>query len=122
LGRYKRSDTLKNNYQLAGISLEDSSILKKFDLDLSHIKAVRFNKDESLAKSTNRLKTKKEIDEILKETEHKIQTMIKGIESGEFAINPVLVKGIGKDSVSCEYCGFYSICYNKNKRLGGDSE
>lgn len=122
LGRFKRADTINDHYQLAGISKEDSDLLQKFDPECKHIKAVGFKKDSSLKKSTNRLKTQTDFDDILIETEDKIDRMIQGIESGEFAINPVLVKGIGKDSVSCEYCTFYSICYNKNKRLGGEEE
>ncbi len=120
LGRFKRKDSIEKNYQLAGISKEDPILLKKFDPSESNIYSVSYKLNGELKQSKNRLKSSLEFEEINQITEQFINTMIKGLEKGEFAINPVLVKGIGKDSMSCEYCGFYSICYNKNKRLGGE--
>jgi len=122
VGRYKLdSDALEVGLRYKGIALKNTSVMTKFDGDLSHIHSISLKQDGDFAKS-ERLLTDKEFQEILLKVESQINNAINKIKEGDFSINPLPSHGQHKDSVSCEYCDYSNICYNKNKGLGGDEE
>ncbi|HOO44278.1 MAG TPA: PD-(D/E)XK nuclease family protein, partial [Bacillota bacterium] len=95
--------------------------MQKLYNDLTHIQGIKFRKDGSFAE-TNRLLDESGFKDLLEKVEKQILEAIEQIKSGDFSIDPLPSFGIKKDSVSCEYCQFSHICYNKNKGLGGVEE
>jgi ATP-dependent helicase/DNAse subunit B len=124
IGRYnKEPNIIKKNFQLAGISLQDKSLLEKLTPGLEMIKGVRVKNDGDLTDMNNgRLVTEDTFKEIYDTVEEQFSKMIAKLKTGSFNINPVPAYGSQKDSVSCEYCKFAHICYNKNTKVEEEYE
>ncbi len=119
IGRYKyREDSIKSSFELTGISLNDKSIIQVLDRNLNYIKSISYKNNGDFTKN-NRLIDKDEFINIKQDVIDYIEEMIKNIKQGSFNINPLPEYKKKTDSISCEYCKFESICYNKNR--GGES-
>ncbi|MBN2540074.1 MAG: PD-(D/E)XK nuclease family protein [Bacilli bacterium] len=122
IGRYKKEPkAITNSFQMKGISIDSPAKILAFDEDLSHIRSVSLNKDNSFSKNS-KVYQEQELMQMKGMMESQISEMIENLRSGKFAINPLPTYGKKKDSISCEYCEFRSICYNKNHNLGGVEE
>lgn len=118
-----KEDRLANNsYKMKGMVLDDVSIIGRIDPDFSRIQGVRLKKDETLSDSPNNLINSEDLEKLLSRTETVISETSKSIVKGDFTIKPILVDvdARSKNSISCEYCNYSSICYSKNKMLGGE--
>lgn len=120
LGRYtKGNNAVIKNYQLKGLSLEDKTLLENLNPGLELLRGVSVKNDGEFSKtSSNRIASKKEFKAILDQVEKGFIDMIDSLKTGDFSIDPLNAYGLKQDSVSCEFCKFNNICYNKNKNLG----
>lgn len=120
LGRYKlEPKAIVKNYGLNGVALEDKDLLVEFNQGLKNINGILLTAKDNLRKS-NRLLKESDFKTIEKQVEEKILEMIKDLKQGYFVINPLPAYGSNKDSESCKYCEYAGICYNKNKKRGGN--
>ncbi len=120
LGRYtKGNNAVIKNYQLKGLSLEDKDLLESFNPSLELLRGVSVKNNGEFSKtSSSRIASKKEFKVILDQVEKGFIDMVDSLKTGDFSIDPLNAYGLKQDSVSCEYCKFNNICYNKNKNLG----
>ena len=120
LGRYAAgTNAITKNYQLKGLSLDDKNILELFNPSLELIRGISVKKDGDFTeKSKNRIATIEDFKQILNQVEQGFIDMTKSLKIGDFKINPLNTYGRKQDSISCEYCTFSNICYNKNMNLG----
>ncbi len=119
LGRYYNEDNVvSKNFQLYGVSLDDKSLMAKFSPELEHIRGISIKKDGQLSdRSSGRLLNETDFEQICHKVEQAFIKMAANIKNGDFEINPLPSYGSKHDSLSCEYCNYASICYNKNKKL-----
>ena len=116
LGRYNyEQNAILKNFRMKGVALDNKDILTFFNSELENIDGIKLTSKGKLS-SRSRLITENGFQEIYESIEKKIIDMISNLKLGEFKINPVPAYGSKKDSVSCEYCSFASICYNKNRK------
>lgn len=108
-------------YKMKGLTIDVDQILERIDPSLSYISGVS-PKNDGISKKPTTVISEDMMKEILGKTENFIINAAKKIKAADFEIKPVLFqKGArSNDSISCEYCKFFSICYSKNKRLGGE--
>ncbi len=115
VGFYLQKLNIKDkDYRLVGYSNSDPSILKIGDNNFENskiIKGMKTLKDGSFSKHSKVL-SNDEIENIKKETEDKIISVINNIKKNEFSINPKVINGYNK---GCEYCQFKDICYVDKK-------
>ena len=119
LGRYyQENEAIEKNFQLSGVSLNDKSTLVKFDEDLEHIRGISITKAGELSdRKSGRLIEQKDFEDIYDQVEKSFIEMANDLEAGKFEINPIPAYGSKKESISCEYCSYASVCFNKNKKL-----
>ena len=121
IGRYKSNENgISDAFKLRGVSLKNKGIIQALDLDLKHIKSLSYKKDGDFRKDKH-LISENEFIKIKEAVINHIEKMISNIKRGQFKINPLPEYSKKTGSISCEYCKFESICYNKNKGLGGES-
>ncbi len=120
LGRYyNEPNVFMKKYQLKGLSLADKDILDKLNPGYELLKGIAVKQDGNFNKNAEkRVMSSKGFDNIYNQVELSFLDMINKLELGSFRINPLPAYGKRSDSISCEYCTFASICYNKNKNLG----
>ena len=115
VGFYLQKLNIKDkDYRLVGYSNSDPNILKIGDNNFENskiIKGMKTLKDGSFSKHSKVL-SNDEIENIRKETEDKIISVINNIKKNEFSINPKVINGYNK---GCEYCQFKDICYVEKK-------
>lgn len=117
IGRQKRSEKeIQKHVALSGVVLNHKDALLKF-ADLSYIKGVDLKNDGDFKKS-NRVLDASDFAAIETTMAALIKEMTMLVKQGHFEINPLPAYGAKKDSVSCEYCPFFGLCYNKNKKAG----
>lgn len=108
----KTLDELKENaLKLVGYSTDNEEILQKFDMtyeDSQMINSLKKKKEGFYAFS--KILSDKQMINMDKLVEEKIESGVKSILDGEFLINP---KKIGKDLVGCEFCSYKDICFKK---------
>lgn len=113
-GFYLQKFNITNkDYRLVGYSNSDKDILSVIDKNYDNskiIKGLKTNKDGSFAKSSKVLNDE-EIEEIKKETEACINTVINKIKNNEFDINPKVSED---NNIGCEYCQFKDICFKQH--------
>lgn len=105
----------KNNLKLQGYSINDESLLSKFDFsykDSEVVKSLKVGNNGFYAYS--KIMSKEEIDKLIKITKQNIDNAFDDILNAKFDINP---KKIGKTNVGCEYCKFKDICFMKNEDI-----
>lgn len=105
----------KNNLKLQGYSINDESLLSKFDFsykDSEVVKSLKVGNNGFYAYS--KIISKEEIDKLIEITKQNIDNAFDDILNAKFDINP---KKIGKINVGCEYCKFKDICFMKNEDI-----
>lgn len=114
----------KEQLKLEGYSNNDWRILEFLDRDYSNskiLKGLRFKKDGELYSSTKVLNNN-EMDDLVATIDKQIDTVIDNILTGNFTINPKIIK---KENIACTYCKFKDICYKTKENeviLGGDDD
>lgn len=133
--RYKKNKTeeeqKKDSLKLNGYSLSDSDLLLHLDetiVDSRFIKGMKISKNGFYPYS--KVLSEQDLDALCTLVEEKIEQMIEEITEAHFTINP---KKLRNENVSCPYCPYRSICFQKEKDiielkekedlsfLGGDS-
>jgi ATP-dependent helicase/DNAse subunit B len=120
----KESKDSANEYKMKGMVIDKVSVLERIDPSLSRIQGVRVKRDGSLYKYKNTIVSEETLNNIIDKTEKTVRAVAQRISDGDFSIAPILTDfdQMKKDSVSCRYCKYGSICYSKNKRIGGDED
>ena len=112
-GFYLQKFNITNkDYRLVGYSNSDKDILSVIDKNYDNskiIKGLKTNKDGSFSKNSKVLNNE-QIEEIKKDTEECINTVIDKIRNNEFEINPKVSDDI---NIGCEYCSFKDICFKE---------
>jgi ATP-dependent helicase/DNAse subunit B len=110
------------SYKMKGIVIDLLSVIERIDPTMEKIVGIKLNKDGSLPKNSRSFVSVQKLNDILQETENRIKTVARRVGSGDFTIKPILydIDQQTKESVSCKYCKYFSICYSKNKLLGGE--
>ncbi len=118
----KKDKDKASDFKMKGIVLDQDEVIKRIDPSVSSIRGLRAKKDGSISKNSNSVIPNKDMVVLLGKTEEFIQSAACKIKSGDFIIKPIVYELSPKsqDSISCEYCSFFSICYSKNKILGGE--
>ena len=107
------SDLIKDNMKLKGYTIGDESIIPILDTTYENSELIYGMKlTKNGFSSYSKLLTEKEIDNIYKITDKKINECIKSIENAIFTINP---KSIDEENIGCKYCKYKDICYMTNK-------
>ncbi|MFA7076169.1 MAG: PD-(D/E)XK nuclease family protein [Candidatus Izemoplasmatales bacterium] len=125
---YQQTSLLKetrgkiNNYKMKGLIIDLVSVIERFDPSVTRIQGVSINKDGSLPKRSNSFISPMDLDKLIVKTEERVRDIAKKISLGDFKIMPILTdkNQTTNDSISCQYCPFHTICYSKNKHLGGE--
>lgn len=111
---YKKSyDELKReNVLLYGYSNSDQDLLSQFDNTYKNsrfIKSMRLDKSGNFSRYSKVLNDK-QIDNLIKITDKKIDEAIKNICLSSFEINP---KRNEKEVLGCKFCNFKDICFKE---------
>ncbi len=100
----------KENLKLVGYTNDNESTMSYIDdeyEDSSIIKGLK-KTSKGTFNAYSKLKSDKEIDELIKIVEDKIEEAGNNIFNAEFTINP---KNVDGELMGCEYCPFRGICY-----------
>lgn len=105
----------RNNLKLKGYSLGNEAKLNNIDSTLENSELIYGMKltDKGFGHYSKVL-TDKQINNIVKITDNKIDECIDGIINGSFNINP---KKIGGKNIGCNFCKFKDICFMNNKDM-----
>ena len=121
----KSLEELKNeNLRLQGYTNSDENIISLIDsnyLNSKMIKGLKFKKDGSFY-STSKVLSNKEMDDMIVKVQNVIDDTIKNVITGNFFINPKVLKG---KNISCTYCKFKDICFKTKSDeviIGGDDD
>jgi len=105
----------KNNLKLKGYSLGNEIKLSEIDSTLENSELIHGMKlTEKGFGYYSKVLTEKQIDNIVKITDKKIDECIDGIVNGNFYINPKKING---KNIGCNFCKFKDICFMTNKDL-----
>ena len=111
----KLDELIKTNLKLKGYSLGNEDILSIFDKSLENSEIIHGMKLTNKGFGYySKVLTEKQINNIYKITDSKINECINKIENALFDINP---KMINNKNIGCEYCNFKDICYMTNKDI-----
>ncbi|MGN1342021.1 MAG: PD-(D/E)XK nuclease family protein [Bacilli bacterium] len=105
----------ENNLKLEGYSINNPSILSKFDKtynDSKLIKSMKTSKNGFY--NYSKVLDKEEIDDIITSTDEMIDKAIDNILEADFTINPKVIDG---DNVSCKYCEYKDICFRRENDI-----
>lgn len=118
-GKFNKNDkkTLKelkhDNLKLKGYSLGNESLLYNFDSTYENSELIHGMKLTSKGFGPySKVLTNKQIDNIVKMTDDKINECIDGITNANFVINPKKING---KNIGCEFCKYKDICFMTNK-------
>lgn len=103
----------ENSLKLNGYIINDQKEIKEFDKtynDSKFISGMKTKNDGNFY-AYSKVLSEKELNNLNKISEIKINNMIKDIEDRNFDIDP---KKLRNDNVSCKYCPYKSICFMKN--------
>ena len=121
----KSLEELKNeNLRLQGYTNSDENIISLIDsnyLNSKMIKGLKFKKDGSFY-STSKVLSNKEMDDMIVKVQNIIDDTIKNVITGNFFINPKVLKG---KNISCTYCKFKDICFKTKSDeviIGGEDD
>lgn len=105
----------ENNLKLEGYSIDNESILSKFDTTYNDSKLIKSMKTNSNGfYSYSKVLSKEEINNLIKDTDTLIDKAIENILEADFTIDP---KIINSDNISCKFCEYKDICYRREKDL-----
>lgn len=105
----------ENNLKLEGYSIDNPSILSKFDKTYNNsllIKSMKTTKDGFY--SYSKVLSKDEINDITLSTDNLIDKTIDNILDSDFTINPKVIDG---ENVSCKYCEYRDICFRRENDI-----
>lgn len=111
-----RNDIRKEESKLVGYTINNESIIKKFDHSYQNsdfVKSLGFTKGDKKApsrpKTNAKLFDENKINEHIELVKEKINNAYKSILNGDFPINPYIDNS--GNYKGCEYCKFSDICY-----------
>lgn len=105
----------ENTLKLEGYSLDNESILSKFDTTYNNSKLIKSMKTSSNGfYKYSKVLSEDEIDELINDTDNLIDKAIDNILDADFNIDPKIING---DNVSCKFCDYRDICYRREKDL-----
>lgn len=120
-GKFNKNDkkTLKelkrDNLKLKGYSLGNESLLYDFDSTISNSELIHGMKITSKGFGPySKVLTSKQMDNVVKITDDKINECIDGITNADFVINPKKING---KNIGCEYCKYKDICFMSSKDI-----
>ncbi len=118
----KEEKNVSANYKLKGMVIDLVAIVERIDPSFSQIQGVKLKKDGSLRDSPNNIISEIELTKQIFKMEQITNQVSQKILLGDFSIKPILTDKSQRtnNSISCEYCNYSSICYSKNKLLGGE--
>jgi len=118
----KEERSSNSNYKLKGMIVDLVAIVNRIDPSFSKIQGVNLKKDGTLKENVNTIIPEEEFNTLIAETTKIVDKVSKKILQGNFEIKPILYDKSQRtnDSISCEYCNYSSICFSKNKLLGGE--
>ena len=105
----------ENNLKLEGYSINNPSILSKFDKtynDSKLIKSMKTSKNGFY--SYSKVLDKEEIDNSITSTDEMIDKVIDNILEADFSINPKVIDG---ENVSCKFCEYRDICFRRENDI-----
>ena len=97
-----------------GFSIDDENLLSVFDPTYEKSEMIRGIRLTQKGTFDSRSKTVscEDIQNIINKTHEKIVEAMNNILSGNFPVNPKILKG---DNKSCTFCSFKDICYHTEK-------
>ena len=105
----------RDNLKLKGYTLGNEEKIQHIDSTYINSELIHGMKLTSKGFGTfSKVLTNKEIDNIVKITDDKINECIDGIINSKFSINPKKING---KNIGCEYCKFKDICFMTNKDI-----
>jgi len=105
----------KDNLRLKGYTLGKEEFIENIDSSYSNSELIHGMKLTSKGFGPySRVLTDKEIHNIVKITDQKIEECIDGIINSRFDINPKKING---KNIGCEYCKYKDICFMTNKDI-----
>lgn len=116
----KRGEEL--DYRMKGMVINSVGVVKRIDPTVTKIVGVKVKEDDTLKESKNTIISIEDMNKLLEDTRNNIENIALRIKSGDFTIEPLLedYDAQSKNYIACKYCKFGSICYSKNKHLGGE--
>ena len=105
----------ENTLKLEGYSIDNESILSKFDTTYNNSKLIKSMKTSNNGfYSYSKVLKEEEIEDLIKETESLIDNSINQILEANFKIDPKIING---ENISCSFCEYKDICYRKEKDI-----
>ena len=105
----------ENTLKLEGYSVNNESILSKFDQTYNDSKLIKSMKTSSNGfYKYSKVLSEEEIDSLINKTDELINNVVDNILGSDFEINPKIIDG---DNVSCGFCEYRDICFRKEKDL-----
>ena len=105
----------EGSLKLEGYSIDEENILSKFDTTYNDSKLIKSMKTTSNGFSSySKVLSTDEIDKMINTTDKLIDTSIDNILTCDFTIDPKVIDG---DNVSCLFCEYRDICYNREKDI-----
>jgi len=105
----------ENTLKLEGYSVDNESLLSKFDTTYNDSKLIKSMKTTSKGFYTySKVMSEEEIDDLITKTENQIDKVENNILEADFTINPKIING---ENVSCKFCDYKDICYKRENDL-----
>ena len=105
----------ENTLKLEGYSIDNESILSKFDNTYNDSKLIKSMKTSSNGfYAYAKVLDEDKMEKLISDTDNLIDKAIDGITSLDFRIDPKVING---DNVSCKFCDYKDICYRREKDL-----
>lgn len=107
---------LKERTYLQGYSIDEPSILERFDPTYEkseYIRSMSYTEEKGFG-TYAKVMNNDTLYELVKYTKNHIDKTTDNILDADFAINPKVYAG---KNISCEFCPFNDICYTKEKDL-----
>lgn len=99
--------------KLEGYSVNNESILSKFDNTYNDSKLIKSMKTSSKGfYAYSKVLSNEEINDLVEDTDKMIDKTIDNILDAKFDINPKIING---ENVSCTFCEYKDICFMKEK-------
>lgn len=99
--------------KLEGYSVNNESILSKFDNTYNDSKLIKSMKISSKGfYAYSKVLSNEEINDLVEDTDKMIDKTIDNILDAKFDINPKIING---ENVSCSFCEYKDICFMKEK-------
>ena len=105
----------ENTLKLEGYSINNESLLSKFDTTYNDSKLIKSMKTTNKGfYSYSKVLTEDEINNLIEDIEKQIEKTTNSILEGDFTINPKIING---ENVSCKFCEYKDICYRRENDL-----